>query len=262
MADIISSGDNKKLKLLSAAATPKGRKKHGLFLVEGRRMVEEAVRFATEKIRYIFVSESFGSGNPDFMKKLDGGGFLVYTVTDKLFSSAASTTTPQGVAALLEIGGDKNPKADGLLNVLILDGVSEPGNVGAIIRTAEAAGVDAVYLMKGCADIYNPKAVRSTMGSIFRMNFKTGCEIGDIEELGRSGFKIAATALDGSVDLFEYAREKEGVKMAAVIGSEARGVSDEVLSLSDVRVRIPMKGKVESLNAAVAAGVLMYALFG
>ena len=262
MADIISSRDNKKLRLLSAAATSKGRKKHGLFLVEGRRMAEEATRFAAEKIRYIFVSESFEEGNPDFMRGLDGGGFLVYTVTDKLFNDAASTTTPQGVAALLEIDGGETAKADGLSNVLILDGVSEPGNVGAIIRTAEASGVEAVYLMKGCADIYNPKAVRSTMGSIFRMRFRTGCEIEDIEELKSSGFRIAATALDGSVDLFEYARGREGGKTAAVIGSEARGVSDEVLSLSDVRVRIPMKGKVESLNAAVAAGVLMYAIFG
>ena len=99
------------------------------------------------------------------------------------------------------------------------------------------------------------------MGSIFRVKFRTGCGVSDLEALKADGFKLAAAALDGSVDLFEYAKDRGGAKTAVVIGSEARGVSPEVLALSDVNVRIPMKGRVESLNAAVAAGILMYALF-
>ena len=144
--------------------------------------------------------------------------------------------------------------------LLFLEGLQDPGNLGTIIRTAEAAGIDAVYMLRGCADIYNPKAVRSTMGSIFRVKFACGCGLEIIGGLKERGFEIAATELSGSVDLFEYARGSRDKKIAAVIGSEARGVSKEALALSDVRVRIPMDGKVESLNAAVAAGVLMYAL--
>lgn len=256
----ITSKDNKKLKLLSAIATPKGRKKHGLFPVEGRRMVEEAAEFARDKIRCVFASEAFAAGDP-LPESLSKRGFDVYVVSDKLFRAAANTVTPQGIAAAVEVFPDETAPTNGMSNVLALDGVSEPGNVGAIIRTAEAAGADAVYLMKGCADIYNPKSVRSTMGSIFRVKFRTGCGVLELKKLKDDGFTVAASALDGSVDLFEYAKERSCRKTAVVIGSEARGVSPEVLGLSDVNVRIPMKGGVESLNAAVAAGILMYALF-
>lgn len=259
MIEKITSKDNKKLKLLTAAATLKGRKKHGLYLVEGRRMTEEATSDAADRIKYVFVSESF----PDVDSlplRLDKAGFSVYSVPDGLFRAASDTVTPQGVSALLEIG-DREPKiTDDMSRVIILDGVSEPGNVGAMIRTAEAAGIDAVYMLRGCADIYNPKAVRSTMGSIFRVKFARGCGLEIISDLKQRGFEIAATELSGSVDLFEYAKGSRNKKIAAIIGSEARGVSKEALALSGVRLRIPMGGKVESLNAAVAAGVLMYAL--
>ncbi len=259
MIEKITSKDNKKLKLMTAAATLKGRKKHGLYLVEGRRMTEEAAADAPGRIRHIFVSETFADGDP-LPGALDKAGFSVCSVPDRLFRAASDTVTPQGVSALLETGGGVPKLTDDMSRVLILDGVSEPGNVGAMLRTAEAAGIDAVYMLSGCADIYNPKAVRSTMGSIFRVKFACGCGLDVIRGLKERGFEIAATELSGSVDLFEYAKETHGKKIAAIIGSEARGVSKEALGLSDVRVRIPMDGKVESLNAAVAAGVLMYAL--
>ncbi len=259
MIEKITSKDNKKLKLLTASATLKGRKKHGLYLVEGRRMTEEAAADASGRIKHIFVSESFAEDDP-LTRGLDEAGFSVCSVPDGLFRAASDTVTPQGVSALLEIGGSEPKLTDDMSRALILDGVSEPGNVGAMIRTAEAAGIDAVYMLRGCADIYNPKAVRSTMGSIFRVKFACGRGLEIISGLKERGFEIAATELSGSVDLFEYAKGTRGKKIAAIIGSEARGVSKEALALSDVRVRIPMDGKVESLNAAVAAGVLMYAL--
>ncbi len=258
MIHSITSKDNKKFRLLSAVSVPKGRKKHGLFPVEGRRMVEEAAMFAADRIRCVFASDAFADPLPEELSKR---GHEVYVVPDKLFRAAVSTVNPQGIAALVEVFPEDAAPTSEMSNILVLDGVSEPGNVGAAIRTAEAAGADMVCLMKGCADIYNPKSVRSTMGSIFRVRFRTGCGASDIKRFKAEGFKIAAAALDGSVDLFEYAVSAKGSKTVAVIGSEARGVSREILSLSDVNVRIPMKGRVESLNAAVAAGILMYALF-
>ena len=140
--------------------------------------------------------------------------------------------------------------------VLILDGVAEPGNMGTIIRTAEAAGIECICLGQGCTDIYAPKAVRSAMGSVFRMKF-CGFDAAAAAALKSAGFTIAATALYNSVPI-ESA--KISGKRAIVIGNEAHGVSDEVLSISDMAVRIDMKGKAESLNAAVAAGIAMYML--
>ncbi len=262
MADPISSRDNKKLKLFSAAAAGRGRKKYGVFPVEGRRMVAEAAEFAPRRVKYILSSETFAVSNPDFIRSLDENGFMVYTVVDKLFNEASSTSTPQGIAALVETAAET--ERGEITKALVLDGVSEPGNVGAIIRAAEAAGVQAVYMTAGCADVYNPKSVRSTMGSIFRMRLVRGCGADELRAMKENGFFIAASALDGSVDLYDFIGSdvcRKSEKLAVVIGSEARGVSDKVLALSDVRVRIPMSGRVESLNAAVAAGILMYSIF-
>ena len=138
--------------------------------------------------------------------------------------------------------------------VLILDGVSEPGNMGTIIRTAEAAGIDLICLTRGCVDVYNSKVVRAAMGSLFRMKFAE-CDAGMAETMRARGFTLVATALYNSVPL--ESAQITG-KRAIIIGSEAEGVSEEFLSLADIAVKIDMCGKVESLNAAVAAGIVMY----
>lgn len=259
MIEAITSRENKKIKQMLAAATVKGRKKYGVYAVEGRRMVEEAVENVPKDIKWILVSESFAQ--KDFLaERLDKSGFLVCCVPDGLFRSVSDTINPQGISALMAVKDFATPIPGDMRRIVVLDGVSEPGNLGAIIRTAEAAGVDALYLMSGCADIYNPKTVRSTMGSLFRADILRCCGVKDIENLKDFGFEIASTELAGSMDLFEYAKNSKGKKIAAIIGSEAGGVSKELLNLSDIRLRIPMCGKVESLNAAVAAGILMYAL--
>jgi len=130
--------------------------------------------------------------------------------------------------------------------------------LGTIIRTAEAAGIELIYLLKGCADIYNPKVVRSTMGSIFRTEFVFADNAEILNDVKKHGFKIICSCLEN-----RYIADRgadESIKTAIVVGSEAFGVSEEVLNMSDIRVRIPMRGKVESLNAAIAAGILMYLL--
>ena len=172
-----------------------------------------------------------------------------------VFDEISDTETPQGILAVVNMSGQEFRHVDGTQSIVVLDGVSEPGNLGTVIRTAEAFGFDGVYLMKGCADIYSSKTVRSTMGSVFRMSFKTGCEIKDLKELQNDGFSLVSTTPGGEVSLEQL---KAPERCAVIIGNEAHGVSDDVLAISDMRVKITMDGLAESLNAAVAAGIALH----
>lgn len=251
---LLTGKDNPHLKLIRSLSAKSGRKKAGAFVAEGKRLVEEALTYAAERVRFFAVSESFGEKNKNFIKMLDETGKSVYTVKENLFREACATEHPQGVLAVMDLTGA--PKADmsSAQFILVLDGVSEPGNLGTIIRTAEAAGVDAVLLCGDCADVYNPKVVRATMGSLFRVPLMFGGP-DELVHLKESGFRLLTAALDGAEDDIRLSADE---KRAVVIGNEAHGVSETVLNLADIRLRIPMHGKVESLNAAVAAGILMY----
>lgn len=259
MIEVISSRDNKKYKLLKSLAAKKTRDKSGLFVVEGKRMTNDVIEFLQGNIEFVFMSCSFAEANGNLLKSIDNLGIAVYTIKDNLLKQASNTVTPQGIGAVVKAVNHSKGRPDDKF-VLVLDGVSEPGNLGTIIRTAEAAGIDRVYMLKGCADIYNPKVVRSTMGSMFRIPFVCGCALCDVESLKCRGFDIVVSSLGSSENIYEYAKKSSAGKRAIVIGSEAFGVSDAVLELADVRVHIPMQGNVESLNAAVAAGILMYML--
>ncbi len=251
----ITSRDNKLLKQVRSLQSKKGRQTTGLYFVEGRRMVEEALENAREMVEAILVSDVFAERNQTFLHKLDENGKNLYTAKERLFHEICDTETPQGIGAVLRMPKD-GFSLDNKNFLLALDGVSEPGNLGTIVRTAEAAGVDGILLFKGCADLYNPKVVRATMGALFRMPIQVGVEPAFLKECKEKDFFITATALRDSIPLAEREKRK---KQVLIIGSEATGVSEEVLALSDQRVRIPMAGKVESLNAAVAAGIAMYA---
>lgn len=253
----IASRDNKTLKMIRSLQRKKGRCETGLYFVEGVRMVEEALRWAEDAIKAIIVSESFAQKNQSFVDTLDESGKTVYTAKESLFQEICNTEAPQGIGAVLVMPENAERDFSDDRFLLVLDGVSEPGNLGTIIRTAEAAGVDCVILLKGCADLYNPKVVRSTMGSLFRVPCLSGAELETVSRLKADGFSIVATALQDSVAIDNA--DVKG-KRAIVIGSEAFGVSEELLELSDVRVQIPMEGEVESLNAGVAAGICMYLL--
>ncbi len=253
----IASRDNKTIKLIRSLGRKKVRYETGLYFVEGVRMVEEALRFAENSIQFLIVSDSFLQKNETFVHILDESGKTVYTAKESLFQEICNTEAPQGIGAVLSMQEQMEMDWSGLKFVLVLDGVSEPGNLGTIIRTAEAAGVDGVLLLKGCADLYNPKVVRATMGSLFRVPCLLGAEIETVAQLKEQGFSLIATSLQDSVPI--QSAKIEG-KRAIVIGSEAFGVSDAMLKLSDIKVQIPMEGEVESLNAGVAAGISMYLL--
>lgn len=253
----ITTKDNKTLKQVRSLSRKKDRYLNNLYFVEGVRIAKEAVEHCFDDIKYIITSESYADKNSDFINQLDQDGKSIYTTRDSFFSDICDTETPQGIAVVLNMKKNVVPDYKNLSFILILDGISEPGNLGTIIRTSEAAGVDAIIMTKGCTDLYNPKVVRSTMGSIFRMPCIQETDTSFINTLKDNGFTIVATALENSVPMNQA--EISG-KRALVIGSEATGVSEAILSLSDIKIRIPMEGRVESLNAAVAAGISMYFL--
>ncbi len=251
----ITGKDNKNLKLVRQLRKKSVREAERCFVAEGRKMVLEALEYVPQRIEFVVVSEDFCTKDARIVEKCAEVCERIYSVPENIFDGLSDTDTPQGILAVIKIS-DKDfvPTAENT-RVLVLDGVSEPGNMGTIIRTAEAFGFDGIYLMKGCTDIYAPKTVRSTMGSIFRMKFSSACTALDIENLKECGFSLVVTALDGAVELENF---KVPEKIAVVIGNEAHGVCDEIKALADYKVKISMDGLAESLNAAVAAGITMH----
>lgn len=257
MLSIIKGKDNKTVKAVKALRKKSERLKNGCFIAEGKRIAEEAMRFCADRIRFVMVSEHFAGGESALMSELENGKITAYEVSDKVFAEIADTDTPQGILAVVDMPSSEYMPSSETRNIVVADGVSEPGNMGTIIRTAEAFGFDAIYITKGSADLYAQKTVRATMGSIFRMNFRTDCSAEDILRLKQDGFELAVTSPAGEVAVEGFERAE---RQALVIGNEAHGASRELMNGADVRLKITMDGMAESLNAAVAAGIAMHAV--
>lgn len=250
---MITSTSNPQVKrLLQLQKKSKARNEEKVFLVEGLRMFSEVPK---ERVEKVYISESLYN-----RKKLvqDLRDFDVEILSDSVFSRVSDTKTPQGILCVVrqktydleKIFKIKNP------HFIILDNLQDPGNLGTIVRTAEGAGVDAVFLSKESVDIYNPKTIRSTMGSIYRMPVIYVEDLLKLlKTLKNQGILSYAAHLEGerSYDLENY---KTGT--AILIGNEGNGLREEVANAADIRVKIPMQGQVESLNAAVAATVFMF----
>lgn len=241
----ITSLKNQKVAAWKALKDRKGRRESGCFLVEGRKMVEEALKSAFD-VEAVLVQE--GVSFPD------GLTMPVYELPAHVLAAVCDTKTPQGIAAVVRM---KEQSALGK-HIVVLDGVQDPGNVGTIIRTADAAGLDGVLLSNQCADVFSPKVLRATMGSIFRMNLRTTDDLpGELTKLREKGYSILSSQLDGTPF---YEREKVAEQFALIIGNEGNGVSEQVQQTATHRVRLPMRGGAESLNAAIAAAIMMYEL--
>lgn len=245
--ETLTSLKNPKIQAWRSLKEKKGREEHQAFLVEGVRMVREA--FASSfTVKALLLRENF---DPGFSVP---AGTPVYLLPSHVFQAVCDTKTPQGIAAVLEM---KTRAASGS-RLLALDGVQDPGNVGTIIRTADAAGFDGILLSPDCADLFSPKVLRSTMGSIFRLGFSFPSSLpGTLEKLRADGFSILSSQLDG--DPF-YDRKGIAGSFVLIIGNEGNGISDAVKAVATHRLCLPMRGGAESLNAAVAAGIMMYDL--
>ena len=251
---MITSNSNKQIKALSQLVQKsKARRSEGLYVVEGIRMFREA---PSEMIQGVYVSESFAS-KPENMKALEGR--LYEVLSDSVYTHVSDTKTPQGILVVLKM--NKYTPADILQKsasplILVLENIQDPGNLGTMFRTGEGAGVSGIIMDRNTVDVYNPKTIRSTMGSIYRVPFIIADDLaGTVEGLKKSGISVYAAHLEGSVPYDEPDYKKGS---AFMIGNEGNGLTSELTSHADRYIRIPMGGQLESLNAAMAAGILMY----
>lgn len=248
----IQSRQNAALKHLARLGRErKYRRSTGEMLCEGEKMLGEALRSGA-KLKTVLVRDSWDS---PLVKEAEEQGASLYSAPDALFKLASEVETPQNVIFSCEQPQWTADALDGAGQVLLLDGLQDPGNLGTILRTAEAFALGAVVLCEGCADPFSPKVVRSTMGAVFRLPCVTLPLAEAAERLHRNGLPLYSTALhEDSVPLSSVSLSKAAV----IIGSEGKGVTEQALRLSDRRVIIPMKGRAESLNAGVAAAIVIY----
>lgn len=244
--------------LVKAAAELKQKKyrqQRGEFLAEGLRTVEEAVAF--KAAQQIFYTATEDERTLKLLEQAASMQLKLTCVSEAVMKKIADTETPQGIIAVCRMQEQPLEQllASGKL-LLVLDRVGDPGNIGTMLRTADAAGVGGIILLKGTADIYAPKTVRSSMGSLFHVPVLSGvAEQEFIDNAKKAGYQLLVTALDGADNL--YQADLKG-RLAFVMGNEAGGVSASLLQQADKRVFIPMRGKAESLNVAMAAGIVMF----
>lgn len=255
---MITSSSNSRVKQVIAWTTrARERRKDKVFIAEGIKMFTEA---PLKLVREVYVSESLLKKLPEeseeFRDKLNVTGYE--TVSDEVFAKMSDTLTPQGILSVLtqpsytmeELLDEENPL------LVLLEDLQDPGNLGTILRTGEGAGVTGVIMTGGCVDLFNPKVVRSTMGSLFRVKF---CVAEDLKEvlpvLHEKGINTYAAHLKGENYYEQFQFNKP---TAFLIGNEGNGLKKETADLAGSYLKIPMEGRLESLNAAVATAVLLY----
>lgn len=258
---ITSTSNNKVKRLVNLRKKRKIRDAEGVFLVEGIRMFQEVPE---GDLLELYVTESFCEREQMLVEaKRQSSGCQFELLSDHVMEYVSDTQHPQGVLCVVwQQGGrsravqQKQCPGQRKPLLLLLDNLQDPGNLGTILRTAEAAGVTGIIMSKDCVDVYNPKVIRSTMGSVFRMPFWYVEDVTEaIRELKRQGIHTYAAHLDGQMS---YDEPDYREPAAFFIGNEGNGLRDEVAELADTYIKIPMSGQVESLNAAIAATVLVF----
>ncbi len=264
---MITSSANQQIKrILQLNKKARTRYEQRVFVAEGMKMCMEAPK---ERIEAVYVSESFAREE----SRLSGiRGYSYEVLSDSLFRAVSDTKTPQGILCLVRMPEYSledllGPAADGEPfqmqrenrrnpHLLILEGIQDPGNLGTMIRTGEGAGATGVIMDKNTVDIFHPKTIRATMGSLYRMPFYIASDLPEtILWLKGQGISMYAAHLKGEL---AYCQPDYRQPAGFLIGNEGNGLSPKIANLADTRIRIPMEGQVESLNAAVAAALLMY----
>lgn len=252
----ITSKDNETVKHIKKLKEKKYRDEYREFIVEGTKMIAEALE-EKAKIKSVIICDdckNAGSIPSDLMyeiAKLD----CIY-VSEKIFNTITDVINPQGIMAILEKPENNENTIDYNNEIfLILDNIQDPGNMGTILRTADSLNIKQIIVSKGSADVYNLKVVRSTMGAIFRVKvIESDDLVKTIKQLKKHKITVYATDLRTDKSIYDV----DYTKAAVVIGNEANGVSSEVLKEATERIKIPMIGKTESLNAAVATSIILY----
>ncbi|MBR5164619.1 MAG: RNA methyltransferase [Ruminococcus sp.] len=258
MENIITSKDNPVIKLYQKLSdSKKERLQYGLFVLEGLRIVEDALREDARVSHLILTKQAFDRFGDELLQA-DLRDTKTLVISNELGNRIASTSTTQGVFAICGIPEEKAPVFVDNGRYVVLFGLQDPGNVGMIIRTADALGIDGIFMCASC-DLYSPKVIRSTMGSVFRENiYIIGSEDELFEVLKSGGVTTSAAVID--TDAEKVTECGFTGRQAVFIGNEGNGLPAEVSRRCDRRVTIPMNGTINSLNAAMAAGILMWEL--
>ena len=247
----IRSKDNRIVKRCEQLSMRKYRDQFGLYLIEGENLLAEAVKNHA-RIETVLLREGCQKSLPPQVAD------RTFLLDARIFDKLAQTVTSQGILA---IAAKEAARKEDFINLpgsnfIVLDRLQDPGNIGTILRTADAAGYKLAILMKGTADVYAPKVVRAATGSLFRMPVVSMASAKELAEFtGAAGKKLTATCLDARRWYYD---EDLTHDIALIIGNEGNGISRDLIESSDIQIKIPMQGNIESLNAAVAAGVLMY----
>jgi RNA methyltransferase, TrmH family len=241
---IITSVQNPKVKQWNKLKKRKERVNSKTFLIEGHHLVQEAAT-SSWNVQEIIVEE--GTEQPQGLPDVP-----VTYVSDNVFKSISDTKTPQGIAAIVEM---KELAWGTYEKLLLLDAIQDPGNLGTIIRTADAAGFDAVVLGEGTVDLFNDKVIRATQGSIFHIPIFQESLLDLTPKLQNEGYDVWASALD---EAKAYQTLKLPTRVALILGNEGAGIHQNLIDLADQKVIIPIYGRAESLNVSVAAGILIY----
>jgi len=245
---MITSVKNDKVKAWKKLHKRKDRMKTNTFLIEGFHLLEEAIN-SSWVIREVVIQS--GVELPDWCNQLP-----FVEVSEYVFGQISQTKSPQGIAAVVEM--KEAGAAEGNC-ILLVDAVQDPGNLGTMIRTADACGFSGIVLGMDTVDVFNEKVIRATQGSLFHISIYQRDLKGEITRLQQNDFKVWATALKGA-ERFDHMKVPE--KTALLVGNEGAGVKEELLAAADQTVKIPIYGKAESLNVSVAAGILMYYIKG
>lgn len=252
---VITSKENERVKQIRKLKEKKQRDLEGLFLIEGIKLIEEAIQEEAQIETIVVCEDCMKEGKIDQKLLYEIAKYECMYVSEKVFQLMSDVSNPQGILAVIKKKNKEqeiNYKED---VIIALDGIQDPGNLGTILRTIDSTNLSQIILSKNSADPYNPKVVRSTMGAIFRVNI---IEVDDLvlalKQVKKHKFEILATSLEESKSVYEIDYKKKVI----VMGNEANGVSREILEMADGKIKIPMLGKAESLNASVATGIILY----
>lgn len=255
---VISSRENKLVKeYISLRDKRNKRRETGLFVIEGARLSFDAAQSGTE-LTAVFITPEAQEKYADYCSAIERTGAPVYQITSKVASHLADTRTSQGIFCIAKMRDTSlditNLNPNGLY--LALENLQDPGNLGTILRTAEAMGIDGILLSSGCTDIYSPKVVRASMGAVFRIDFVSGLDLTTaLSTLKAKGHTVLAAVAKGGEDLLSVDFSKGAV---AVIGNEGNGLTDDCIKACSKSVTVRMRGRAESLNAAAAATVIIW----
>lgn len=251
---LITSKDNETIKHIRKLKEKKYRDEYGEYIVEGIKLINEAIG-EKQNVKTIIICDNCDKEAINQSSMYEVAKLNCVYVDEKVFNTITEVKNPQGILAIIE---KKNKEKQINYNediIVVLDDIQDPGNLGTILRTVDSVGLSQIVVSKKSGDIYNSKVVRSTMGAIFRVNVIESENLVDtIKEIKKHKYTITSTTLNTDKSLYDIALKKTAI----VIGNEANGVSKEIQGMSDIKIKIPMLGKTESLNASVAAGVVLY----